>query len=387
MPKDSQVNEPRLVEHAPEESIEDAKMAFPRVKERTENGITILAPANGKYIRRVMFINVSGGRKTWEDIKAGVLPSNRLWGCIQLVQQGYEVAVIEALPDFYWHRNPFPHDLKLWKFVEHWLGKEGIVYCAHNTLYWLAALRRWRLLKCRIVSLLYAREPLNWSTGHDAVIALTPSAAKHVSLLAPKVQVDCLAWGMDLSFLPLLPYTPGHFLACGRTHRDVHTLQKAAIETEICIRIVDHDGLDRSSWPKNVSFLDGGPGWERRLSYQDLVYQEYSRASASLIIVNQDPEEETACGFTGTIEAMALGRPMITTQTGAAPSELNIDSIGCGIFVPPEDHTAIAEAMDYLAANPEKAAEMGRRGRKAVEERYNIERFGNDLHRFFESLG
>ncbi len=43
----------------------------------------------------------------------------------------------------------------------------------------------------------------------------------------------------------------------------------------------------------------------------------------------------------------------------------------CGICVDPLDSLAIAQAVDYLATHPEVAEHMGRKGQRAVEEKYN----------------
>jgi glycosyltransferase involved in cell wall biosynthesis len=81
-----------------------------------------------------------------------------------------------------------------------------------------------------------------------------------------------------------------------------------------------------------------------------------------------------------------MARPVTITRTGALPSEIDIEGTGCGIFVPPEDADAIAEAINYLGDNPEQAADMGRRGRTLAERYYNIERYATDLYEFFDTL-
>jgi glycosyltransferase involved in cell wall biosynthesis len=48
-----------------------------------------------------------------------------------------------------------------------------------------------------------------------------------------------------------------------------------------------------------------------------------------------------------------------------------VEREACGLVVDPLDPNSIAEAMGYLMDHVEEAVEMGRRGRRAVEERYN----------------
>jgi glycosyltransferase involved in cell wall biosynthesis len=74
------------------------------------------------------------------------------------------------------------------------------------------------------------------------------------------------------------------------------------------------------------------------------------------------------------------------TKTGALPGEIDIERLGCGIFVPPEDPRALAEAIVFLSNNPGTAEAMGQKGREMTERYYNIERYANDLHDFFERL-
>jgi glycosyltransferase involved in cell wall biosynthesis len=70
------------------------------------------------------------------------------------------------------------------------------------------------------------------------------------------------------------------------------------------------------------------------------------------------------------LEAMAMGRPIITT-----------DGPGCretvrhgenGFLVPVKSVSALVEAMQRFIDNPELAAEMGKRSREIAEERYDV---------------
>jgi glycosyltransferase involved in cell wall biosynthesis len=349
----------------------------------------VLSPTGQRPFRRIVYLDSYGGRSMWEKIKKGDMPPHHLRGCLELARRGYEVALAEPLPDFYLYRNPFPHDLRLLKLIRSWLGPDGIVFCGHNVLYWVPLLRALHAIRCRVVSNLWAREPLNLSRCHSGIIALTAAGAEQAKKLAPKAKIAALGWGADLSVFPQFPYRPEAFFSCGIALRDFRTLSEAAALAQKPIEVLCPGQPEGVTWPTNVKLIDGGRGWnfeQKKVSYQDLLHNHYARSAGSLIILKNDPEEYTAVGFTELIEVMAMARPVILTRTGALPTEIDVEEAGCGLLVPPENPAALAEAIETLANDPDRSRAMGEAGRKLCETRYNIERYAKDLHRFFENL-
>ena len=361
------------------------------IAERSEFGMVILSPENGRVHRRLVYLDSYGGEAMWKKVKQGLVAPHHLRGCLELVRMGYEVALAEPLPDFWtFRRRPFPHDLRLWKMVRCWLGREGIIFCGHNVLVWMPLLKAVGLVRCHIVSNIFGCEELPLSRSHSGIITLTPPGATHARKLAPKVKVAHLGWGADLSVFPKLSYQPDAFFSCGITLRDHHTLSVAAARCRHRIQVVLPGVDDTIRWPSNVAIVDGGKGWnfeEKRLSYHDLLHKHYGHSAGSLLILKNHPwVEQTAAGFTEMIEVMAMARPIILTKTRAFAEEVDVEKEGWGIFVPTEDAGAIAEAIIFLADNPKKAEAMGQAGRRLAEKHYNIQRFADDLHKFFESL-
>lgn len=347
-------------------------------------GLVLLSPSERRPHRRILYVNSYGGRALWEKIRDGKLPPHHLWGCLELVRSGYEIALAESLPH-YTFRRPLPHDLRLLSIVRNWLQPGDIVYSAHTLLYWLPLLRQLGLLRCHLVSLCYAREELDFPRAHSAIIALTPAAAQQAAVAAPKAKIAHLGWGADLSFFPQLPYEPEWFLSCGKTQRDHYTLSRAAAECGQPIRIISPSLPADINWPPNTTLETGGK-YDDTVSYDDLLTNHYSRCAGSLIILADDPRELTAVGFTNLIEAMAMGRPVIVTRTGALPGELDIEAAKCGIFVPPNDPAALANAIRKIGGNPTLAQEMGENGRRLAHSHYNIERYARDLDSLFRNL-
>lgn len=363
----------------------DTRSVRDGIVEQRLGDMILLSPANRTATRRVLYVNSYGGKVIWDRVTSGNLPPHHLWGCLELVRMGYEVALAEPLGDFYYRRNPLPHDLRLLKAAQSWLGRDGIIYCGHNVLHWLPLLRRLGFLRCKIVSLMFGREPLDWARGHSGIIALNGGAADQARRLAPGVPVAQLAWGVSREIFPALPYQPEAFLACGQTRRDQETLARATLLTGQPIRVIASKLPPGLTWGASTSIVTGGQA-DDNVSYDELFRNHYARCAASLIILRNDPAQETGVGFTNLLEAMAMARPVIVTRTGALPTEIDVERAGIGLFVPPEDPAALATAIDTLGRDPARAGAMGAAGRQLVDARYNMERYARELAAFFDRL-
>ncbi len=95
--------------------------------------------------------------------------------------------------------------------------------------------------------------------------------------------------------------------------------------------------------------------------------------TATLYVVSSDEE---GLGLT-ILEAMASGRPVVSTACGG-PSTTVLDG-ETGRLVPVGDAAALANAMQEVLSAPERAAAMGRRGRKRVEDHFSMEATGQQF--------
>jgi glycosyltransferase involved in cell wall biosynthesis len=87
-------------------------------------------------------------------------------------------------------------------------------------------------------------------------------------------------------------------------------------------------------------------------------------------------------GLTTILEAMAMGKAIVCSRT---KGQVDVIIQGkTGIFVTQGDPKALREAIEYLWDHPEIAEEMGREGRKLVEEKFTWDQFVNNIKSFAE---
>jgi glycosyltransferase involved in cell wall biosynthesis len=120
--------------------------------------------------------------------------------------------------------------------------------------------------------------------------------------------------------------------------------------------------IDRaaSELPRRVLYLG-------RLPYAEVA--TVAAHAAMSFVPMAAPERETMFSPLKLYESMSCGVPVIASDV-VGISEV-VDGCRCGVLVQPDDPAALACATARLLADPELAADMGRRGREAVLERYS----------------
>ncbi len=117
------------------------------------------------------------------------------------------------------------------------------------------------------------------------------------------------------------------------------------------------------------------PGWNRvrvcGLLDRAAVAGVLSRARAGFVL--QHPEPNAMAGKPVKLfEYMAAGIPVISADFPVWRQI--VEGAGCGFCVDPLNPAQISLAIRYLFAHPREAEAMGRRGRRAIEERFNWDR-------------
>ena len=131
------------------------------------------------------------------------------------------------------------------------------------------------------------------------------------------------------------------------------------------------------------------PGW-RRVEDLGRVHQDdlpgvYARARAGLVLVHPEPNHIEMHGrSTKLFEYMAAGLPVVASDFPGWRAF--VEEHGCGVCADPLDPAAIAEAIGQVIDDPERAREMGERGREAVRRAYSWETEGRRLVELYDAL-
>lgn len=195
---------------------------------------------------------------------------------------------------------------------------------------------------------------------------------------------EFLFWGDDLDYIDnQIRISLGNsFLSTGREHRDFFTLvnafgKKPLIPLEIYTNLYNYDNdylpvTELKDVYKNVkiSFVEKSTDTTKFLAQK--------AGECFCVVIPVEKEGMYYCiGFTSVVEAMAMSKPIISTRNPNYP--IDIEKEGIGLFADDED--SWIKAIDYLYSNPEIAIEMGRKGRKLAEEKFNIEECSKQLER------
>jgi glycosyltransferase involved in cell wall biosynthesis len=84
------------------------------------------------------------------------------------------------------------------------------------------------------------------------------------------------------------------------------------------------------------------------------------------------------------LEAMALGRAVISSRVGLVPEAISDGTNG--LIVPPGDLLALVTAMETLVADPALRQTFGERGRAVVVERFSATALVRAVETHYDSL-
>lgn len=160
--------------------------------------------------------------------------------------------------------------------------------------------------------------------------------------------------------------------SAGREHRDYATLAAACTGMDAQVFVADgsvHTPNSRRARATNLPF-NITSGYLDYLKLREL----YGRAQ--VVVVPLLPNDFQA-GVTTLLEAMAMGKPVIVSETSGQRDVVQ-DGV-TGITVPPQDPRRLRAAIEFLLDHPEERARLGGNARRAVERSHSLDRYAGHL--------
>jgi glycosyltransferase involved in cell wall biosynthesis len=240
-----------------------------------------------------------------------------------------------------------------------------------------------------------------WAYRHaDKVVALTQAFRDHIQARGvPSSRVEVVTNGVDLSLFQRESrddvlvrqlgldgkFVVGYLGTHGLCHK-LETVLEAA-------KLLEHD--------RRIGFLLVGGGAERarllelkeRMGLANLVMLEqqprdrvpqlWSVVDVGLVLLRRSDLFKTVIP-SKIFEAMAMERPIVLGVEGE--SRRIVEEAGAGIPITPESAEELARAVVALADDPERARQMGRKGRRHAEQAYDRRVLAARFERIMASL-
>ena len=212
--------------------------------------------------------------------------------------------------------------------------------------------------------------------------------------IAPSSKIVEIPLGLDLDHFRELPAREAALSALGLPRegryvaivarlvpiKDIPTFLRAlALVTESLpdVRgLVVGDGPEREA----VERLAQNLGLERRCRFLGWRADLPNVYAASDVVALTSLNEGSPVSV---IEAMASGRAVVATAVGGVP---DVVSEATGILVPVGDHRGFADAVVSLLRDPDRRAELGRKGREVAVRRFASDRLVADIDRLYIDL-
>lgn len=363
-----------------------------------------------------------------EEFREDGQAAHQLWGSTQM--QNYSIKT-QILPyKKYNLLKNFSNRLKILGDLDQQLrvltsiNEFDLIYSGHLfTTSLLALLRKFKLLKKPIITIAFqVPKPSFFGqlfvkffvTGNDRIICLSQGIKQHFEedFGLPQEKLEVIEWGYDVEFHQSKPLEvfqvrkEGYILSTGKSFRDYKTLIQAFQEIDFSLDIVGYDDniLDQlESLPQNIkitiptnivstgtnNFRPSNLPQNVQLVEQMLktsqILQKYGKAYAVAIPLDLPPNKPyNTVGLSCLVEAMCMGRAIITTEN--KDMGVNLEKEGIGITVPLKDSQAWKQAIQYLLDHPQETLEMGQKARYLAEQKYNLENFTRKIAHCMHSL-
>jgi glycosyltransferase involved in cell wall biosynthesis len=226
------------------------------------------------------------------------------------------------------------------------------------------------------IKLLRGRRNIHW---HPLSDTLRRSLIERFDLSPDRVHPT--GYSVDTTFYRLVDTAPSAIVSAGLAHRDYKTMIDAAKDLKVQVRIAA-----ASAWITRATNIDGVPIPQHIdvRSAGDYLGLRALYESAFFVVVPMEKVPH-ACGYAVIAEAMAAGKAVIATRTGAVCDFLIEGETG--FLVEPYDADELRDRMERLLRDPALARRMGENARRLMETKYSLDRFCERLQRAIDLAG
>jgi glycosyltransferase involved in cell wall biosynthesis len=208
----------------------------------------------------------------------------------------------------------------------------------------------------------------------------TQLKAANEQLGIPRERLEFIPYSADTEFWRPLGLPEESLIAsAGLEHRDYAVLDRASagLGQQLFIAAGSlHSPGATCTLPPSTS-----PAVVRKLDHVSL-RELYARAA---VVVVPLLANDFQAGVTTLLEAMAMEKPVVVSAT-EGQRDIVVDG-ETGVLVPPGDDRALHAALARLLADPVERMRLGRNARRAVEERFSLERYVEALAASMQAAG
>lgn len=202
-----------------------------------------------------------------------------------------------------------------------------------------------------------------------------------------KEKTDFIFWGDDLNFIDnsFIISDLGYFISTGRENRDFAVLVEAFSQSSANLELYTNKHNCRNDYSFLDDLVDKYSNVKIEYVNKDLEVARFIGQRTALsrcVVIPLLRQSVNYCvGLTSIVEAMAMGKPIISSPNPYSP--INLEEMGIGFYADTLEEWKYA--IEFINLNPRKAHEMGKKARVLAEKYYNIEVFANRLDFHFSS--
>ncbi|RXK87353.1 glycosyltransferase family protein [Filimonas effusa] len=338
----------------------------------------------------------------WEQ---GIYPSNHLWGKIELEKQyNYKVDILPDLKSY--KRIRKIGDLFKIAFLDRQIQmclnahKYDIVYTPFLNLVVLINLCKvFRLVRVPVLCICHTRLRRDKSSFlkriKGGIGKLKYVAIDKILFLGEKLyqesldygiardRIGWINWGIDIAYYDKirnkstkLPRYANNFVSTGKTFRDFDTVVKAfsKVPDKLAIFLPDNYSLPLS--PNVQSLAEISVSYNSTLEMAEII----ANGRALLIPLVQT---DSFWGLTSLLEAIALGKPTISTKNEYFYFDIEAEKVG--LWVEKYDVDGWVKSVELLSANEAMLAEFELHALE-LRKKYSMDQFADRLHKTFLAI-